>query len=684
MRENLNSESGIGSSKKNHVTNFIKKIVNDFSEMKSKLSKKNSPMKILTMGSPASTYIFDQKINEIYNGNYNVQKIKEFYTLGHLLSNYGDIKKYADTVKQNSDLYEFLSWDFEVGLWEKLKNFQPDLLVFDMFSDIYFGSFNFGEKTLITRNFRLTDSIPENTVLFNTKTTNYVEKLVEEVETFEKRVKKISPKTKLVFNSMRLPNHMSKDGVIQDEYDHDKYGLSEKKINGYNRNLGALERKLAEKGYDLLKFDQKNSAAEINFPSGENWYYLYNQNYYTDVQCQIEMIAQKYTLGPTIKTIDVNLDEDISQFKQDVVLLNIPNNRKNSMRVFERNIPARRVALALAGQDYVLHGNRGAAYRFVKRTELKSQFPIYEGVHYRIISPKESKKYFGNHLLVRMLSFGVHEKTSIFKRNFQFDFRNLKDSIAKNTYILEIGDINLIGGSFYTNTKNFPDYEQRIQELISKTAQKYNVSADNIVIYGASRGGTGAVLHGALGNYKFVGVDPVINDAQWYYPFDSHFVGGVREVDLTDKVSDALNNYSRPKDEGFILSTSNVGLTFSSHLRLPLSKFSLLDLGYHLFDHADFNGKTVPTQLSYINRLLIQNNLDVIKDYDDLPKGGAVLEVKNVAQGAINFEKLACFRIRLSDIKNSNKKLYNKAKKVIAAKYKDVGRDKKFLYFRAK
>src|SRR5699024_3121644 len=145
----------------------------------------------------------------------NVQKIKEFYTLGHLLSNYGDIKKYADTVKQNSDLYEFLSWDFEVGLWEKLKNFQPDLLVFDMFSDIYFGSFNFGEKTLITRNFRLTDSIPENTVLFNTKTTNYVEKLVEEVETFEKRVKKISPKTKLVFNSMRLPNHMSKDGVIQ-------------------------------------------------------------------------------------------------------------------------------------------------------------------------------------------------------------------------------------------------------------------------------------------------------------------------------------------------------------------------------------------------------------------------------------------------------------------------------------
>lgn len=59
------------------------------------------------MGSPATTYIFNQKVNEIYNGDYEVKKIREFYTIGHLLSDYSLVKLFADTLKKMKNYMNF-------------------------------------------------------------------------------------------------------------------------------------------------------------------------------------------------------------------------------------------------------------------------------------------------------------------------------------------------------------------------------------------------------------------------------------------------------------------------------------------------------------------------------------------------------------------------------------------------
>ena len=348
-------------------------------------------MKILTMGSPASTYIFNQKINETYNGNYEVRTVREFYTLGHLLSNYQDVKHFAQTIKQDGSLYNFLNWDFEEGFWGKLYQFQPDLLLLDLFPEIYFGSFSLEDGTQITRNFRLMHSIPDGATLFNTRCSNYIKKVIEQVKLFEERVYGIAPNTKLIFNGARFPLHMSKKGIMQKKYDQSKYKFSANKINGYNRNWDILDNALTEAGFAVLKFDQKNSAAELNFPTGEHWYYLYNQNYYTDVQSQIEVIVQKYGLGPSISSIELDSDVDINQLDQDAVFLNVPNS-KNDLKIFRSNVLARKRALELARNDYVLHGNKGTWYRFVKREQLKTTFPKYKGVHYRVIPPKENKR----------------------------------------------------------------------------------------------------------------------------------------------------------------------------------------------------------------------------------------------------------------------------------------------------
>jgi hypothetical protein len=599
------------------------------------------------MGSPATTYIFNQRINEVYNGEHEVQRVREFYTLGHLLSDYAEISKFSNRFKDNEQLYNFLSWNYSAGgFWGKLQKMQPDLLILDLFPEIFFGNLKLNDDTYVTRNIRLMKHTPHDTEAITFNNEEFFNSVLRSVEQFTDKVSITSPKTKIIFNGARFPERMSKFGIIQNEYDGTKYHLSMDRIRSYNRAWQKLDDMLEAAGYDVTSFDQKNSAAELHFPTGKNWYYLYNQNYYTDVQSQIEAIAQRYNLGPTIKTLP--FEDEVEDLTEDVVLLDVPS-QFTDLRVFRKNHDARARALKIAAQDYVLHGNAAHKYRFVKRQLLKTQYPKFEDVHYRLTPPKEATQYWDNRLLVRMFGFSLPYRTSIIERNFRLDFQTLKDSVVKNTYILEIGDINLIAGSFYSNTTNYPDYESQIQRLVAHIAEQYQISPENIVFYGTSRGATGALLNAAQSNAKMIVADPVIDDTAWYNENDIHFVDGVRDIDLTARVTAAMNAYQRTSENAIVLGSSNVGVTFAAHLRLPIEKFTLIDLQMAIYDHGSINGKSVPIQLSYINQLLISSSVKEVRTLDDVADGGVIFEVKHLMKKSIHLESVQKYRIRLSD-----------------------------------
>lgn len=605
-------------------------------------------MRILTMGSPATTYIFKQNINDVYNGEHEVQQVREFYTLGHLLSDYKKVREFAERFQNNTTLYEFLSWNFEEGgFWGKLQKFQPDLLILDLFPEVFFGNLKLNNGSLVTRNIRFMKNVPDDTQISNFRSENFLEDVATAVESFVKKVVEVSPKTRLIFNGARFPEKMSKFDVVQPRYDATKYRLTNGQIKTYNRAWQALDDMLEAAGYDVTSFDQKNSAAELHFPTGKNWYYLYNQNYYTDVQSQIEEIAQRYDLGPTIKTL--SFEGEVEDLTEDVVLLDVPS-QFTDLRVFRKNHDARAQALKIAAQDYVLHGNAAHKYRFVKRQLLKTQYPKFEDVHYRLTPPKEATQYWDNRLLVRMFGFSLPYRTSIIERNFRLDFQTLKDSVVKNTYILEIGDINLIAGSFYSNTTNYPDYESQIQRLVAHIAEQYQISPENIVFYGTSRGATGALLNAAQSNAKMIVADPVIDDTAWYNENDIHFVDGVRDIDLTPRITAALSGYQRTPEDAIVLGSSNVGVTFAAHLRLPIEKFTLVDLQMAIYDHGSINGKSVPIQLSYINQLLISSSVKEVRTLDDVAEGGVIFEVKHLMKASIHLANVDAFRIRQIDI----------------------------------
>lgn len=634
-------------------------------------------MKVMTMGSPATEDIFNYKVNRVYNEEYEVEHVKMFYTLGHLLSDYAKIHEFSRSYKDNERLYKFWNWNYEDNFWKKLETFQPDVLILDLFPEVYFGDIELPDGTNITRNFRLAKISSTSNKIVDKADKDFPDLTLQQFRNFEARVKDLAPQTKMVVNAPKFASRMSKDGEIADSYDEALYPFNDKQINSYNRVWKKIDQMLENSGVSLIRFDDQFDASESTVK--KPWYYYYNQNYYTDALSQIEEFAQANNLGPTITRLDINQLSSPESYHQDVILLDVPKSGKD-LRIFRNNSTAKQVLREFAHADYTVDGRVGKAFRLITRKRLgKRNHQKYKDVHFRVIPPKDEFEYGDHRLLVRFLSFGPSYRSLsnfVFNRNFFRDFSTLKDSVVKNTYILEIGDVNLINGSFYANTPNFPEFESQIQELIEKFRKLYQVKRINVVMYGASRGGMGALLHGAIGDYKFLAADPVFNEKAYLTTGDPHFLKGNRISDFTSRISKLLNLYSN-KDNGIVLGSSNIGITFSNHMRLPLGSITLLDYEVNVFDHTLFNVKTVPIQLSFVNHLLIKDSLMPV----NIPKD-VVLELKYLKNDAVNFDQVDSFRVRIEDKDQNDSAVYTKFRDRIKEIYVLYHQDTNFEYYK--
>ncbi|GFH40308.1 XcbB/CpsF family capsular polysaccharide biosynthesis protein [Pseudolactococcus insecticola] len=169
-----------------------------------------------------------------------------------------------------------------------------------------------------------------------------------------------------------------------------------------------------------------------------------------------------------------------------------------------------------ANQGYTVDGYNTdtGEYRFVKLTNLDFGFGHVGKLQYRITQPKTPSTSFKNKLVVvfpPFLIYDVNARGRMFGR--EEIFRDLKKHLPRNTYILEIADTNLISGSFFMNTENYPDYISDVQNLIKKTYQDLKIDKARVLLMGSSRGGFGAVLHALAGDYYAVAHEPALTVA---------------------------------------------------------------------------------------------------------------------------------------------------------------------------
>ncbi|CAD5901919.1 conserved hypothetical protein [Carnobacterium maltaromaticum] len=198
-----------------------------------------------------------------------------------------------------------------------------------------------------------------------------------------------------------------------------------------------------------------------------------------------------------------------------------------------------------------------------------------------------------------------HYTQSAADRCFPSFFPLISKNLVKDITIMRIMDLNLSHGSYYISTSNYPEMEKDVQNAIKKVALSNSVNSEDIVLYGVSKGGSGALYHGSLNDYKVLSVDPIISSEKYNEKDDYHFLVDARKIDLTNDINENLGKCSKRK---YIICNENVEFNYKKIKELDSSKVRVLSIKDDTVNyHHEVSKNTVPEQLAILNGFFSEN-----------------------------------------------------------------------------
>lgn len=268
---------------------------------------------------------------------------------------------------------------------------------------------------------------------------------------------------------------------------------------------------------------------------------------------------------------------------------------KNMLQIAIDNAKVNKDFKALMAHDYILGEHIGGISYFQKRKTFPfsgSDFQIYKDIRYGIQSKINQRSLKEDKMVVIFNHFSGSFSARLKDRMPNNIWPDIQKSLIKDTYILRIMDYNLSHGSSYINTVNFSDYEDQIQELIVKVMDEKKIRKENVVLWGSSKGATGAFYHAILGDFKAVVIDPIL-DEKWYLENknDIHFLDGLRETDLVPKINKMIDS-SDFKYKKFVITNSHFSFNNETLKRLSKSNFIVpVDIDMpNAYDHLQVVG----------------------------------------------------------------------------------------------
>lgn len=206
----------------------------------------------------------------------------------------------------------------------------------------------------------------------------------------------------------------------------------------------------------------------------------------------------------------------------------------NLLRMARTRPLARRCLVELTRRGYYAYLVKDGATRFVRSDRVggvwakitEDEYRINEEeVVFRVEPPLEEKP---PKRLVVVFS-AVHEfpNRASLQRYFSQDFPSIRKYLPHGTAVLRIADLGGVVGAFYLNTAHRPHNADAIRRLIESTRGELGIDHDRVVLFGVSKGGTGALYHGLTGGYRFASVDPILSDEHYETHYDdSHYTKG--------------------------------------------------------------------------------------------------------------------------------------------------------------
>ncbi|WP_166973432.1 XcbB/CpsF family capsular polysaccharide biosynthesis protein [Brevibacterium atlanticum] len=302
-------------------------------------------------------------------------------------------------------------------------------------------------------------------------------------------------------------------------------------------------------------------------------------------------------------------------FRVDTTTANDPET--DMMKLSLRNQATKKLLLKLTNLGYSLYYNTHNESRFVRHDRIVHHWPAVKDGTFAvseqgIVHVLEQPASGVVERLVVIMS-PINSKPRLI-RYFRPSFATLMKYVPRNTAILRIADIGGVKGAFYLNTSFSPDNSARIQRLVRTTISNCGLDDSNVVFFGASKGGTGALFHGLTGGWKFVAVDPILSD-KWYVENenDYHFTTGGVFPQTKQEVFESLirqaagGELTVPPDSVIVTSARSPQYAYSTEIVAPIvNQLTMFNSDNpEIKKHPDVAPKTIYSHVLSINSLLL-------------------------------------------------------------------------------
>ncbi|MCW7538932.1 XcbB/CpsF family capsular polysaccharide biosynthesis protein [Aquabacterium sp. A7-Y] len=284
---------------------------------------------------------------------------------------------------------------------------------------------------------------------------------------------------------------------------------------------------------------------------------------------------------------------------------------KSLIDIARKNGSAKKCVVALANEGYHLCRAKNGVSSFANLAAIKriwrisgnKKMELHGDTFFTVEGP--AAKVGPLRMLVVFSSVAdVPYTAKLFQRNFFQNFGSITKYIPANTVVLRISDIGSVVGSFYMNNCFSSSVEAGVQNTIRLVAERYKIAKEDIVLYGASKGGTAALYHGAQAGYKVVAVDPIVSDEHYEQRYnDSHFTRGTFPKTKQEKFA-ALFETVRPRNAVVICSERSpqhqyIDRIVRANCGTGVSFFRTLHPS--IKDHPDVGPNTINALTMFIN-----------------------------------------------------------------------------------
>ncbi|EUJ33709.1 hypothetical protein MFLO_00655 [Listeria floridensis FSL S10-1187] len=289
---------------------------------------------------------------------------------------------------------------------------------------------------------------------------------------------------------------------------------------------------------------------------------------------------------------------------------------RNLIDLARENTQLMEMYVSILAKDYMLYMHTNQASYFIRRKNIhtiwqRKDLIQYNDLFYSLTDvPVEKRNPLAPKRLIVIFSpmppIEKYSSANLGERCFVPSFPSIQKHLLKDTMVMRIMDLNLSHGSHYINSTTYPTMESDIQGAIQNVIANHEIHKDDVVLYGGSKGGTGALYHSLLGNYHSVSVDPIISLQQYNEENDLHFLKNFRQTNLLNRMQALVKKDDLRKQ--YILGTPTVPFNYDLYKQLASPSIEIIDI----FDsaikkHADISKNSVVEQVTYMNEIFLSS-----------------------------------------------------------------------------